>query len=333
MKKQSFIKTLILFFIAILLSCSRNSKSIGSYNIRIKIDSLKTNEDAVFYGMKKYSMIVSLRSNENMIDTISFFPDGEFSYVRLKSYIFVKDPTHWVVVGKYKATGHFLSIEHIRSIDLFQQKYGQEGNYFFLDTLHHSKQANSSFHEAYMIDRPETGYRLYYKKNPNAIFRTIARNEIFFSDMEIKRHSIINKKVASKIFSQGKVRWMRDYDYNYIIIDKNNKSDTIICYSYNFETQQHIYIVNGAILVESGEVDKRHWGGKSLFKTVSQNTMESYGIEDGRPIPEFWHSQSDNNRDTVTIINFESHFPRPKIETITLPDSYERISSFRLKSR
>ncbi len=329
MKKQSFVKTLILIFSAILLSCSRNSQSIGEYIIRIKIDSLKTSENAVFFGMKKYSMIVSLRSNENMIDTISFFPDGELSPVRLKSYIFVKDPTHWVVVGKYKATRHFLSIEHIKSIDLFQQKYGQDGDYIFLDTLHHPKHAKSSFCEAYMIDRPETGYRLYYKKNPNAIFRTIARNEKFFSDIEIKRHSIINKNVASKIFSQGRVRWMRDYDYNYIIIDKNNKSDTIICCSYNFENQQHIYVVRDTILIELKDATKKHHGGTSALKFVSDSTLKSYGIENGHPIPDFWRMKSNNHEDTAIIISFESNFPRPRIEITTLPDSYERIQRYR----
>lgn len=328
-------KTLLFLLSIILFSCKHSSQPIGEYFIRIKLDSLKTSEDAIFYDMKKYSLIISPRNDKSIVDTVSFFPDGEFSHVRLKSYIFVKDLTHWVVVGKYQATGHFLSIEHINSIDLFQQEYGQEGDYFFLDTLLHTKHTESSFCEAYMIDRPGVSYRLYYKKNPYSLFRTIAKNESFFSQSMLKRHMSINKIIASKRFRLGTIKWKRDYDYNYVIISdtKNKTSDTIICESYNFETQQHIYIAHGTILVESGEVEKRHWGGRSLFKTVSQNTMKSYGIEDGRPIPEFWRSRSNDYRDTVTIINIESHFPRPRIETITLPDSYERISSFRSISR
>lgn len=300
-------------------ACSNENTSIDNYNIQVRLEESSTSEDAFFLHLKKYMLIVSPMELNNVTDTLKCFPAGEKYYHPSPVYVFIIDKSHWVLVGDAQITSHYLTTESV-DMTTFQARYGDEGDYFFMDTTPLSNRVGSSFISAFKIEYTNFGYRLYYKKDPRSLFRSIAQDDEIFSSQRIRKSAKKRRFRSAKIKS-GRIFWERDYDYSYLIRQNQQgvNADTILFRLYSFPFPEHLYFQGDTIYSEVDGCPKRYWG-KSAFIEADNVTLRSHGIEEGKPLKDYWLPPPFIQ--PITIVSLQNKLPSPTIQIIEVPDVY-----------
>ena len=298
-------------------ACCKNSGT-EDYDIQVTLESIQSSEEASLLHLKKYSLIVSPKDGGGS-DTLICYPAGKKSYTPSPVYIFTVDKFHWVLVGNAQVSNHFLTVETI-NMETFIDRYGDEGDYFFMDIRNPANRVASSFCSAYKIEESKYGYRLYYKKDPRSLFRTIAQDEKVFSRQKRIRSTKKRTLCSSKI-QNGRITWKRDFDYSYLIQHlSGTATDTILFSMYSFPFPERIYIQQDTIFSVINTCPKRHWG-VSKYMEVNDSTLKAHGIINGMPIKQYWISSS-QLVEPIIIVSIQNRLPYPKIKVIEVPYIY-----------